>query len=227
MVSTDRRSRRRLTKVGVALASTAAVMAILATGAVAAVGHWYVNGEPVGESPVQAIGHNEGAFHFGFNWGGVEFDAQCAAASMGGAVANPAGGGAGTLSNGSLVLSNCSVIRPRQNGCEVGSKDKGAVEWGTIRFRPLQGTAASDSISYLPQSGEVFFTLVIGGCTTTALNGEKNITGSAKAVAVPSAPGAYEFTKASSILHFGGQNAYMTGRYTLATNTGGVVTVGP
>lgn len=230
MDPSSKKTRRRSLSLITASAGVIALLAFFSAGASAAVGHWYVNGAPAGETPVAVSGSNAGAFHFGWVIGGVQLDAECSSATAGGSITNPAGGGAGSLTSGSLVLSGCVVKIPAGQGCQVGTVTNGTVEKGLIRFRPLRGTATDKSVSYLPEStepGSVYLLLSVSGCAKGPYNGQYEIKGSMSAVASTSNPGTYEFTLGSSSLTFGGQKAYMTGKYNLATASGGVVTVGP
>lgn len=219
MTDDNGKVRRRLRRLCCALAGIGAFLVIGSSSASATVAHWYVNGEPIGESPIKVAGVNQGAFNLGYSTGGVKFNAKCTTASTGGSISNPAGGSAGILTGGSLVLSNCAVTEPPGKGCTVPN---------VLEFRSLRAELGGSSVSYRPETGENLLILKVTGCSPEALNGEKAMTGSITAAASSAIPGTYEFTRTSgSGLKFGGQNAILLGNYSLADLMSAPVTVGP
>lgn len=218
MFSKTRSLSRLVATFGLALASMAACGVVAAAGASAA-NHWYVNGEQVGSTPVAVSGANEGVFTVGYTVGGISFKAECSKATTGGSISNPVGGGAGVLGSGSFALSSCTVKVPAGGGgCTVAP----------ITFNPLNATLTAKGVQYVPASGETLFILKASGCYYSWFNGEKIVKGSMTSAASASKPGTYEFTTTSgSSLVWGGNAMTLTGKYNLATASGGVVTVAP
>jgi hypothetical protein len=73
-----------------------------------------------------------------------------------------------------ITYSGCTVAKPAEKSC--------VVKGGTITTNSLQGEDKEDTIVFKPTTGTSFTGITIEKCTTTALNGTFNVTGSVTAV---------------------------------------------
>lgn len=101
---------------------------------------------------------------------GVSFKVTCTGLSGSGTVANS--GGEATFSEQLIAFEGCSVTLPAGKGCSVPA---------TIETVKLKASSPAESwkTTYTPESGEKIMTISISGCSISALNGEKSVTGSA------------------------------------------------
>ena len=216
---------------GTVIAAALVACLLMATAATASTNyHWYVGGKAVGASPVLVKGTSETAFSTGWSVGGAAFEAKCSAAESGGSIENPLDGSAGTLSNGSLNLSGCTVTSPPNKGCKVGMLNGSQFEPGVIRFASMVGKAVSSpvGISFSPTSGTNFVKYSVRNCSVSFFNGDWSYQGLLKAPAVAAKPGSYEFSATASGLTMAGNQAYLKGVLKLTDqSSGSAVTLAP
>lgn len=160
-------------------------------------------------------------FTLGAVVGGVKFKIVCTA--LGGTATaenTEAAGEMKIVGTGVAEYSGCSVSEPAGKSCVVANP---------IKTVELSSTTKEMKFTYTPKSGEKFTTIVVSGCTVTALNGEKEVKGTA--VAEVEEPGTgtemgtagttQKFTETSgSTLTFGGQAATFLGSLHYSTANG-------
>ncbi|HSS32143.1 MAG TPA: hypothetical protein VLL27_02550 [Solirubrobacterales bacterium] len=129
--------------------------------------------------------------------GGVKFAVACTGTAGSGVVGNsPTAVG----SEIKLTYSGCSVTEPAGKGCSMPA---------SITTVPLEMEAPAMNVIYEPEAGSEFVTFEVSGCSISALNGKKEITGSASAV-VSASGTTQEFTATSgSSLKFASFNVVM------------------
>lgn len=103
-------------------------------------------------------------------FGGVKFAVQCTGTTGSGLFGNkPTAIGLEIA----LTYSGCSVVEPAGKGCSVPA---------SMTTVPLQMEAPAMNVVYEPEAGSKFVTIEVSGCSISALNGKKEVTGSASAV---------------------------------------------
>lgn len=129
---------------------------------------------------------------------GISLEISCSQES-GGIVANPSGGGAGTITASSFKLSGCTVLKPAKNTCVV---ENGQVIFGA--FGEATEFEGKPAVRFVPAGGAWSFGgLSLGdGSSSCGLRGRYEIRGSFTGV-VNSATASLDFTKASSELNIG------------------------
>jgi hypothetical protein len=105
-------------------------------------------------------------------------------------------------------FTGCSVTAPKEKGCTVPA----AIETVELKSK----TDASGNTKYEPSTGTKFVTIPVTKCSTEALNGEKEVTGTAQSSRKTASTQAFTATSGSA-LKFGGQAATFTGEYHSAT----------
>lgn len=210
MIARKRQGSKRLgLGLGLALVAVLALSAIAAAGpASAATQHWYAGGSKLAQGvPTEVTGKAAGTFIFKWDFSGVEVEISCSEMSTAGTVENPSGGGAGTLSGGSLELKKCNVQKP---SCVVKNQE--------ISFNTLKGQLTEQSgkpaIKYEPASGTTFFSLTLEKCAIAATY---NVKGSLAAFLPEENSNFYTFNQQSTALTIGGTPADLIGIYTLST----------
>jgi hypothetical protein len=134
---------------------------------------------------------------------GVKFKISCTGGSGSGSATNEEEGGTMKVrgTGGVAKFEGCSVTEPAGKGCTVPS---------TISTETLKSETVEMKDVITPALGETFTTITVSGCSTSALNGSKSITG--KASGINTNGMTTEFTASSgSELKFGGQNATLIG----------------
>lgn len=179
--------------------------------------HWV----PI-EEPMTARPTSTGNFNLTATVGGVKFKIVCTGLTGTASAKNEEVGGVmGVSGTGVAEYSGCTVTEPSGKGCTVANP---------IKTVELAFTTKEMSFVYNPKSGETFTTIVVSGCSVTALNGEKLVKGTAVAsVEAPSTgtnmgtgPTTQTFsTTSGSTLTFGGQSATLTGALHYATTEEG------
>lgn len=135
---------------------------------------------------------------------GVKFEITCTGGSGSGTATNTEAAGAMKVvgSEGHISFEGCSVTAPAGKGCTVPS----TLTTNTVKS---ETTEMKDVIT--PETGTTFITITVSGCTVTALNGSKTVTGSASGI--NNTGTTTEFTTTSgSALTFGGQAATIIGK---------------
>lgn len=94
---------------------------------------------------------------------------------------------------GIVKFEGCKVTEPAGKGCRVQS---------TIETSQVKSETSEMKDVITPASGSLFTTIRITDCTTTAPNGEKQVTG--QAAGINDNVTTTEFTSTSSSLTFGG-----------------------
>jgi hypothetical protein len=141
---------------------------------------------------------------------GVKFKISCTGQS-GTAVINNSGG-KGVGSNITTTYEGCSVTEPSGKGCSVPA---------SISTETLKSESNEMNIKYMPASGETFAVITVSGCSNTALNGKKSLTGSAQSVVEAGTPELQQWTSSSgSALKFAGQSATFISANSLHTTVG-------
>jgi hypothetical protein len=123
---------------------------------------------------------------------------------------------------GATTFTGCKVTAPAGKGCVVANVGGAKETLTTVNLK--SDTTASGSTKFEPVSGTTFIEIEVSGCTTSALNGTKTVTGSATSARESATTQAFTTTSGSALL-FAGQNATFTGKYHLATTTGGSGTI--
>jgi hypothetical protein len=151
---------------------------------------------------------------------GVKVKIECETEKGSGEIENSSVTGTG-LSNATVHYTQCTVAAPAGQGCLVNN---GLVLVTAHDALELGGpTSFKDKFS--PGPGLPFTTISIDGCTTTALNGNFNVTGTATALA-NNANSTLEFTTTSgSALKFGGNPATYVDTVLVLMAGGGTITV--
>lgn len=142
---------------------------------------------------------------------GVNFEIKCSTLSAEPTVSNVlTGENMHVTDEGATSFTGCSVVAPAGKGCTVSS---------TLTTNNLTSdTNATGGTKFEPETGKPFITIAVTGCSNSALNGNKEVKGTATSVRVNGAT--QEFTSGSSSLTFGGQAATFTGKYHLSTLDG-------
>lgn len=160
---------------------------------------------------------------------GVKFKVACKALSGSGNVIDE---GESIVGTGIVqTYSSCAVTEPAEKKCQVktGGGPNGTIKTNSLKSVTTRTGAESYATKYTPTSGTAFVTVEVNGCTVEALNGSKEVTGSATAVSKVGMETAtkQEFTATSgSELKFGGQAATILGSSEQA-HEGNGVGVGP
>lgn len=147
-------------------------------------------------------------FSLGTTIAGVKFGVSCSSLKGTAEIENSEGKAIG---EGSMTLTGCVVSEPAGKGCEVPA------EIGTTSLKLQTGET---TVTYSPASGAKFTTVKVSGCSVSALNGEKEVTGTATAVVPEMGP--QQFTSTSSALKFGEQKVTLVGSFGLEDSEGGI-----
>lgn len=147
---------------------------------------------------------NPSAFNLKTTNGGVEFEIKCTGLS--GTSTLTDAGETVTGSGSKLTFSGCTVTKPLGKGCVVkgGGGATGTIITNAIKSVATRTGAEAFKKVYSPETGTIFATFEVSGCTTTALNGSKALTGTA-AAAVSGGMKAEFTTTSGSALTVGGQ----------------------
>ncbi|HSS33155.1 MAG TPA: hypothetical protein VLL27_07730 [Solirubrobacterales bacterium] len=148
------------------------------------------------------------SFSLGATVGGVKFGVACSSLKGSGEIENTGGKAVG---EGSMTLIGCVVSEPAEKGCEVPAE---------ISTTSLKLETGESTVTYTPASGTKFTTVKVSGCSVSALNGEKAVTGTATAVVPEMGP--QQFTSTSSALKFAEQKATFVGSFGLEDSGGGI-----
>jgi hypothetical protein len=117
-----------------------------------------------------------------------------------------------------ITYTGCTVTKPAGNGCVVNSVGKAAGTIVTNNLKSMSFLTPNKGIRFEPTTGTTIVEIVVSGCTTTALNGTKVLTGTANATP----RGAFlDANAAGSALTIGGQAARLTGTSTISGRTKG------
>jgi hypothetical protein len=158
----------------------------------------------VGRPPV-AVREASG-FSLGATVAGIKFGVACSSLKGSGEIENTEGKAVG---EGSMTLTGCVVSEPAEKGCEVPAE---------ISTTLLKLETGESTVTYSPASGTKFTTVKVSGCSVSALNGEKAVTGTATAVVPEMGP--QQFTSTSSALKFAEQKATFVGSFGLEGSSG-------
>lgn len=139
---------------------------------------------------------------------GIKFVVSCSGLEGSGGFKNVEKGGAVGSEIG-ISLTGCVVSEPAGKGCKVPA---------SIKSAPLSAETGESTLTYSPASGTKFTTVSVSGCSVSALNGEKEVTGTATSVVPEMGP--QQFTAESSSLKFAGQKATFVGSFS-TKNLGG------
>lgn len=144
---------------------------------------------------------------------GVKFKISCTGLSGSGTAEDV---GAEVLGSGiGLTFSGCTVPEPAGKLCQVkaGGEENGKIKTNTLKSvatRTAEEPNAYKNV-FIPTTGTVFVTIEVNKCTSEALNGAKELTGSATGIS-PENGMSEEFSeKSGSELKLGGQVATLTG----------------
>jgi hypothetical protein len=118
---------------------------------------------------------------------------------------------------GATTFTGCTVTAPLKS-CVVANPGGTKGILTTVNLK--SDTTATGSTKFEPASGTTFIEIEVSGCTVAALNGTKSVTGTATSARETATTQAFTATSGSA-LFFGGQAATFTGKYHLATTTGG------
>jgi hypothetical protein len=208
-----------------ALVAALALSAVGVASASAATQHWYAGGIKLAEGTTTSY-TMKGTSSFSLKWtnAGAQFAISCTTQKGEGTVLNPLGGGAGTVSPKSFVLSGCTVTRPEGTGCKLKGNE--------LYFYVNDGEATeyeSKSAAYFDSaSGNEIAIFAFEGCkgSFAFLNGlVQHFNGSLTGVMNKS--GALEFTQTSSAITWGAFPASFEGTAKLETTSGASITVAP
>jgi hypothetical protein len=205
-----RRRRKPLLWLSLAMASVAVMAAASSASAVAATQHWASSTQvPYGASQ-SFSGKAESNLSLNWKVAGVNVQMSCGSVTTSGTAENPSGGGAGTLAVPSIKLGNCTVGQPTNCAIQENSI--------TVEGKPSTATVAgSDELKYGRSPSLGTMELVGSGC---GLAGSYVVEGEIGAIARPSEPGTYEFSKASSQLTIAGGSLTIQGYLGLSTSAG-------
>lgn len=167
---------------------------------------------------------NASAFELKTTNGGVNFVIKCTGLEGSGTATD-----AGEQINGSgitLTYTGCTVTAPAGKGCKVQAGPTAEkITTNTLKSTTTRSEAGNFKTTYLPASGETFVTIAVSGCSTAALNGNKEVTGSASTTESTDTM-KQTFTESSSNLKFGGQSAKLIGSSEQKMGTA-FISVGP
>jgi hypothetical protein len=156
--------------------------------------------------------------------GGVPFEITCTELSSPGATAEnkETGEVMEVVGKGTATYSACTMPKPAGQGCTVhtAGNEQGMITTNSIASRTKDTAENKMEVEYVPTAGaaEPFVTLIVEGCTTEALNGNKPIYGTALAEQTTPTSQAINV----STLHFGSpEGPAATYRATVHFNTGG------
>jgi hypothetical protein len=139
---------------------------------------------------------------------GIKFKVSCTGAKGSGEFQNEEGIAIG--SGITLTLTGCSVTEPAGKECTVPAE---------ISTASLTAKTKEMSATFTPTTGTKFMTIKVSGCSVAALNGEKEVTGSATASVPEMGPLAFTATSGSA-LNYAAQAATFLGSFGLQ-NAGG------
>lgn len=171
---------------------------------------------------------NPSAFTLAATVAGVKFSVKCS--GLAGEVSAEDVGEEILGSTSALTFSGCAVTAPAGKECQVkaGGESNGKLKTNSLKSVSTRTAEKPNAFKtkFSPTSGAVFMTIEINGCTSTALNGSKEISGSAAAFS-NQAGMLQEFSEMTeSELKLGGQPVLIAGTYELFAN-GGAVSLGP
>jgi len=172
----------------------------------------------VTEKPVEVAATGTSSFELETTIAGVEVTITCTGLEAMPKVQNVLTGEFHHVTDeGATTFTGCTVTKPLKS-CVVANPGKAKGTLTTVNLK--SDTTATGSTKFEPASGTVFIEIEFSGCTVSALNGTKSVTGTAVSARETATTQAFTATSGST-LKFGGQTAMLTGKYHLATTTGG------
>ena len=148
--------------------------------------------------------------------GGVKVKVECKSLTGEGNTENVEVGGVHKVlgSEIKLALTECAVTEPAEKGCKAEPISTSVLKSETSGLKSI----------YSPVSGSKIGAVTISGCSISALNGSKEITGNVIGINEEATPETTEVTEATkSELKIGGVAATIFGSFHIATKASGAV----
>jgi hypothetical protein len=172
------------------------------------------------ETPKEVAATSTSNFVLSTTVGGVNFVITCTSLEAMPTVTNVLTGEFMHVKDeGVTRFTGCTVTAPLKS-CVVSNPAPGGTKGILETVNLKSDTTATGSTKFEPAAGTTFIEIEVSGCTVAALNGIKNVTGTATSSRETGITQAFTATSGSA-LFFGGQAATLTGKYHLATTTGG------